>query len=244
MYSMIEDFYRKMTSPGTHASPSFQQKILTDWLDWITHQATIKTALDLGSGLGFNLPALSPFCSQVWATDISQKALTEAQKNNRILKNIKYMVCAAQNLKFPTSHFDLIVCTEVLEHLENQKGVINEVAKVLKPGGFLLISTPNYLNLTGLIKFWHDRKAGRQYWEPWGAHTQGVEKHMTPYVLYNLLSQKFKIVKTQVANYLLAWLYPLPAFRKHSDRFPLLSLGKLPFLKNFGMQYYILAQKK
>ena len=237
-----KDYYQKMTFPGAHASASFQQKILAEWLKRITKTHSIKTILDIGSGLGFNLPTLSHFCSQVWSTDISPAALQEAKKEHPNLKNIHYLVCDAQKIKFPNGYFDLVVCTEVLEHIQNQEKVIRGIVRILKPNGFLIISTPNYQNLTGLIKWYKDKKAKRECWEPWEAHRGGLEKRMTPGIIQKLLSGPFRIIKTRGANYLLAWLYFLP-LRQYYDLFPFLTLGEVPFIKKFGMQYYILAQK-
>lgn len=43
--------------------------------------------------------------------------------------------------------FDLITCTEVCEHLENFRHAIREAARVLKPGGLIVVSTPNVLSM-------------------------------------------------------------------------------------------------
>jgi 2-polyprenyl-3-methyl-5-hydroxy-6-metoxy-1,4-benzoquinol methylase len=44
---------------------------------------------------------------------------------------------------FENQSFDVAVCLEVLEHLENPKNVISEIFRVLTPNGYLLVSTPN-----------------------------------------------------------------------------------------------------
>lgn len=43
----------------------------------------------------------------------------------------------------PTSAFDCVVCVEVLEHVEQDRQFVTEVARVLRPGGYFLLTTPN-----------------------------------------------------------------------------------------------------
>ena len=50
-------------------------------------------------------------------------------------------------LPFRDAQFDLVTCTEVFEHLENFRHATREAARVLKPGGLFVVSTPNVLSL-------------------------------------------------------------------------------------------------
>jgi len=45
-------------------------------------------------------------------------------------------------LPFDTGHFDSALATEVLEHCPNPQGTLNEIARILKPGGFLFFTVP------------------------------------------------------------------------------------------------------
>jgi len=58
-----------------------------------------------------------------------------------------------QSLPFGTADFDLVTCTEVIEHLEHYRETLREMYRVLRPGGRLVISTPNILNLKSRIRF-------------------------------------------------------------------------------------------
>jgi len=46
------------------------------------------------------------------------------------------------NVAIPESRFDIVVCTEVLEHVVNPFAAVAEISRVLKPGGLLLASSP------------------------------------------------------------------------------------------------------
>ena len=48
-------------------------------------------------------------------------------------------------LPFNNNFFDLVICSEVLEHIHNQKAAVSETVRVLKPGKNLVVSVPRYL---------------------------------------------------------------------------------------------------
>ena len=65
----------------------------------------------------------------------------------------------ATNLPFKNAIFDGILCTEVLEHIKNYKKAIQEIIRVIKPKGKLLITTPNkkyefYKNFLSWLRIW------------------------------------------------------------------------------------------
>lgn len=57
------------------------------------------------------------------------------------------------NLPYADECFDLVTCTEVIEHLENYRRLVREVFRVTKPGGAAIFTTPNVLNLQSRIRF-------------------------------------------------------------------------------------------
>lgn len=52
------------------------------------------------------------------------------------------LICFAEYVPFPDRQFDTILCTEVLEHTQQPFQVMNELARLLKPGGHLILSVP------------------------------------------------------------------------------------------------------
>jgi SAM-dependent methyltransferase len=59
------------------------------------------------------------------------------------------------NRRFPLDdgQFDFVSCVEGIEHLQDQFHFVRECHRVLKPGGLLVLSTPNILNLASRLKF-------------------------------------------------------------------------------------------
>lgn len=58
-----------------------------------------------------------------------------------------------QHLPFKNEIFDYVVCAESLQYLENQHIVIREFERILKKGGYLIISVPNTLNIRSRLYF-------------------------------------------------------------------------------------------
>jgi SAM-dependent methyltransferase len=56
-------------------------------------------------------------------------------------------------LPFKSGQFDAVNLVEVIEHIEHQAQLIRELRRVLKPGGQVLISTPNVLNVFSRVRF-------------------------------------------------------------------------------------------
>jgi SAM-dependent methyltransferase len=54
------------------------------------------------------------------------------------------VICSALKLPFPENSFDTVVSTEVLEHVPDPQRALCETHRVLKPGGYLILSTPMY----------------------------------------------------------------------------------------------------
>lgn len=59
----------------------------------------------------------------------------------------------AGRLPYPDDHFDLVTCTEVIEHLENYHAVLRDACRILRPGGVLIVTTPNVLNIRSRIRY-------------------------------------------------------------------------------------------
>lgn len=96
------------------------------------------SALDVGCGLGTTLIALRPRCSEVIGLD-----LHPAGKKAHPGLDIREHDLNSGSLPFPDDRFDVVVCTEVLEHLFYPIRILQEIKRVLKPEGRAVISLPN-----------------------------------------------------------------------------------------------------
>lgn len=73
--------------------------------------------------------------------DIAEESIECAQYRN--ICGSVFQVGSASELHFPDESFDAVTLVEVIEHLPDQARAIREAVRVLKPGGLILLSTPN-----------------------------------------------------------------------------------------------------
>lgn len=102
-----------------------------------------KRVLDIGCGSGWiELMLLDKNAKAIDAIDISKDVIAKAKAQN--LKKVKYKVAGATKLPYPDESFDLVVCFEVMEHIEKEgePKLFAEAKRVLKKNGIFLLTTP------------------------------------------------------------------------------------------------------
>jgi SAM-dependent methyltransferase len=103
--------------------------------------------LDLGCGDGDYSRRLKDLGFEVIASGVNEKRF-------RYKEEIDFKYCdITQRLPFPDDCFDYVLLMEVIEHLRNPYAVIPEIRRIIKKNGFLIISTPNILNLKSRFRF-------------------------------------------------------------------------------------------
>ncbi|HEX9395520.1 MAG TPA: class I SAM-dependent methyltransferase [Burkholderiales bacterium] len=103
--------------------------------------------LDIGAGRGGLIERLDArFPLQSQACDFH----VEQFKGNVPIKKIDI---DKSPLPYADSEFDVVTCSEVIEHLENFRALLREAHRVLKPGGLLVLTTPNVLNAYSRLRY-------------------------------------------------------------------------------------------
>ena len=111
-----------------------------------------KTVLDLGCGGGFMSEALARKGAKVIGVDPSEAAIAAAQDHAEMQGlAIDYKVGSGENIPLPDHSMDCVVCVDVLEHVAQLDRVLDEVRRVLKPGGTFLFDTINRTPLAALV---------------------------------------------------------------------------------------------
>lgn len=96
--------------------------------------------LDVGCGTGLNASFLTAAGHTIFGVDVSPVAIERFRE-----KGFAGVVCdvASQSMPVEDNTFDLAYASEVIEHCVDTKSFLQELYRVLKPGGRLVLSTPN-----------------------------------------------------------------------------------------------------
>jgi ubiquinone/menaquinone biosynthesis C-methylase UbiE len=99
--------------------------------------------LDIACGTGFGTDILARHTKgKVTGGDIAADAIEDCRKTWK-KENLEFRVLDGTKLDFKEAHFDKIVSFETIEHTGQYREMIAEFARVLRPGGQLILSTPN-----------------------------------------------------------------------------------------------------
>ncbi len=99
--------------------------------------------LDAACGSGYGSKILARLTKSVVGLDVSDHAV-EYATDHFGNEHISFFVAdLVKKIDFPNGHFDCIVSFETFEHVTNQDAMLTEFKRVLKPGGILIISTPD-----------------------------------------------------------------------------------------------------
>jgi 2-polyprenyl-3-methyl-5-hydroxy-6-metoxy-1,4-benzoquinol methylase len=102
--------------------------------------------LDVGCGEGYFLDIAKKNKWNVYGTEFREDAAKRCSE-----KDIKMHNGILNTLQCPTEHFDIITSFEVLEHINNPREEAGLFVKLLRPGGLLYITTPNFNSLSRYI---------------------------------------------------------------------------------------------
>jgi SAM-dependent methyltransferase len=106
-----------------------------------------KRVLDAGCGAGYGSAELAHSAASVVGLDVAADAVDFA-RDHYAGPNLTFEQASCTALPHPSGSFDLVVAFEVIEHLENWRGLLEETRRVLGPCGQLIVSTPNKLYYT------------------------------------------------------------------------------------------------
>ncbi len=217
---------------------------------YVTRHKQEGTLLDVGCATGLFLQGMRKRGSwEVYGVEPSEYAAASARQSG-----LQVITGTLDDVTFPNHTFDVVTMWDVIEHVHDPLGTLQQVARLLKPGGLLVIRTPNYDS-------WDARLFGR-YWSGFepprhlyiftpstiesaltktGFVTISMDCRSGGYMVF-LLSLRFRLSHSRLGpvtqRRLLTWLYHPVARLLAAPAFTLSGLG----LK--GPQMVVVARRE
>jgi 2-polyprenyl-3-methyl-5-hydroxy-6-metoxy-1,4-benzoquinol methylase len=183
-------------------------KAMTPWhtltLRHLPADVTGMRVLEIGCGRGAFAALLAQKGADVTAADFSPAAVKHA---TRLAGHFGATVLEAdiQELPFADQAFDVVVSQETLEHVPDPDRGLEELVRVTKVGGLVIVTTPNYFSIIGLFRV-ALRLIGRRY-------TEMGQPINQPLLLHSRVKKLRKLGCTVQAVDASHMLLPVPGFR-------------------------------
>ena len=143
------------------------------WYSWArvaVGEVQGQRTLEVACGRGGFVRALARNGAQAFGLDFSMAAVRigkERSLRSDSESGAAFIQGDAHALPFPDNCFDILVSCETIEHLQSPVESLREFHRVTRPGGRLLLTTPNYFNLLGLYEVYSRfRHSGRKRDQP------------------------------------------------------------------------------
>jgi len=123
-----------------------------------------RTVLDIACGAGYGSALLARTATRVTGGDISPETLDHARRRYAAIGNLDFRQADCAALPFADASFDVVVSFETIEHIAAQETFVDEVRRVLRPGGLFVLSCPNkaeYSDARGVTNEFHVRELYR-----------------------------------------------------------------------------------
>lgn len=128
-----------------------------------------RRVLDAACGEGYGSALMARAGGEVLGLDLSAEAVAHARARYDGISGLRFGQADATALDaLPDASFDLVLSFETLEHVHEHERLLDGFARLLAPGGLLLVSTPDkrtYTDLTGVVNPHHVRELYRDEFE-------------------------------------------------------------------------------
>ena len=161
----IEEFRRQSLLSDAYQSPFpgirlFHRLRIAAILSLLREAAGKRSSLrflEIGCGDGFLLEAVGRERDDllIWGLDLS---LTALGRTRALRPQARLVKSDAARTPFPDGAFDLLLCSEVLEHHPDDASLLQEIRRLLSPGGRAILTTPNLYTLRNRIRIVRGKK--------------------------------------------------------------------------------------
>ncbi len=153
IFTMVETLYHYVQKNG---NPGFSRIFKLLFLPFSSYFRTVKLVengkyLDIGCGIGY-FPLVMKYLG------MKPYGVEPVDFNHELSQNYTLNIsnCTLEEAKYRDEYFDFITLNHVFEHVPNPSKTLNEIYRILKPGGHLIIAVPVYDSLASKVfgKYW------------------------------------------------------------------------------------------
>lgn len=208
--------------------------------------------IDIGGGYGRHAPSYFPLFKQCLLVDPSEKLLGLAREKMGNFPHFKTKKGRGDSLPVQDDQFDVALLIRVVHHLPDLLPTFSEIARVLKPDGFLILEFANKIHCRANLRAWlkgdpsfvsNQRSVDQRSQESIAQESIPFLNHHPRFISHSLEKAGFKIIdRLSVSNFrhpILKKLFP------HNLLITLETACQKPLAKcSFGPSIFLLAQKQ
>ncbi|MES2377396.1 MAG: class I SAM-dependent methyltransferase [Bacteroidota bacterium] len=136
-----------------------------------------KVVLDIACGEGYGSKLISLKAQEVIAVDIDLETIENAQ-TKYVSPNLTFIQGSADKIPVKSNYIDIVISFETIEHHDKHEEMLIEIKRVLKPGGILIMSSPEKTSEISFNKF-HVKELSK------AEFTKLIARHFKHYKIYN-----------------------------------------------------------
>ena len=106
--------------------------------------SNVGSLLDIGCGDGYLIGQIAKYCEQIEGIDPEQNAILWAERKLQEFSNCRVREGSCYSLPFDSHLFDIVTMSDVIEHIEHPDKSLQEIVRVLRPSGALMLTTPKW----------------------------------------------------------------------------------------------------
>jgi 2-polyprenyl-3-methyl-5-hydroxy-6-metoxy-1,4-benzoquinol methylase len=200
---------------------------------------------------GYTVALVDAGAESAVGVDVVEERIQQAKEREKDHSAVKFFHLTNDDLPFPDASFDGVMMNEVLEHVRDEVHTLREILRVLRPGGHLVIMSPNrWFPFEG-----HGMHIGERVFEfpipilPWLPSKIGQQfmfaRNYWPSEMRDLVNRVgFAVWKVDFVWPIFEvwpWL-PQPVVYQYRKILPLIE--RTPFVRRFGVSVFLVAQKR
>lgn len=165
------EIYQDFSFNDAYKNPELWESFFIQMFKYANKYKPNGKLLDIGCGSGFFINLARKKGYDTYGVELNKDAVNYGK--NELNLNIVNLDLESAN--FPSNYFDVVTCSQLLEHIAKPNELLLEINRILKKDGILMLEVPNFNGL--LVRLWKDKWSGFQpQWHIWQFKPKSLRK--------------------------------------------------------------------